>query len=420
VLPLEAQRLFPDSPARALILMLGAVMLAQIAMPAAGLWSDNVHSQLGKRRPVILVGTSLCLVTLTLCWYCSLTQTRLSLFFLVLLINQVGWNTIMAAHNGLVADTVASGQGNVGTSSGLSMAFMVGGSGLGVVGCLLFASLDFHLNYGLIALMLVVTVATVWFNSEEAPSYPDPTSEAQQRPTREVMLSLFWIDYNRYPNCFLVFATRCAYFAAHAPSTYLLYLLRDCFDLQDSYSQRMHLTKVVFATEIPAVCAAGICGLLIRHNSMKMQNVVWFGSALMGVLLPGFALMANILSASKDPTLLMAIGAGFGLGHGAYLAGDYSLAITTMQYDGASETEASRLLGFVGTACFVGGMISTPISSALIETFGQMFFPPTPPAVYSVQGYWAVFLLGSAFAIATSMLSMRIRTVGDEPEQATV
>merc|ERR1719159_751711 len=99
-------------------------MVAQAATPAAGLWSDNVHSHLGKRRPVILFGTTLCLVSLTLCWLCSLARTYITVFFLLLLVNQLGWNAIIAAHNGLVADTVSGGQANVGTSSGLSMGFM--------------------------------------------------------------------------------------------------------------------------------------------------------------------------------------------------------------------------------------------------------------------------------------------------------
>merc|ERR1719443_146305 len=85
IAPLEAQRLYPGNSSLALGAMASLCGAAQLVGPEVGYWSDAYRCRLGRRRPLLMISTSLILSSTFGLWFLSLERIGslyLCVFFL--------------------------------------------------------------------------------------------------------------------------------------------------------------------------------------------------------------------------------------------------------------------------------------------------------------------------------------------------
>ncbi len=59
VLPVEIERQFPSSPARTLAILVATAAAFTLLTPLIGMYSDRTTNRMGRRRPILIVGTIL-------------------------------------------------------------------------------------------------------------------------------------------------------------------------------------------------------------------------------------------------------------------------------------------------------------------------------------------------------------------------
>jgi len=109
VMPLDAERLWPQSHSMALGLLAALGGSAQLSGPLAGHWSDTYRSSLGRRRPLLVISASLtCSFTFAL-WYLSVQKLR-HIYAAVFFLQQLALNMLLSVQSGLVPDLVPESQ----------------------------------------------------------------------------------------------------------------------------------------------------------------------------------------------------------------------------------------------------------------------------------------------------------------------
>mmetsp|Transcript_51037 Transcript_51037/g.158070 ORF Transcript_51037/g.158070 Transcript_51037/m.158070 type:complete len:459 (+) Transcript_51037:102-1478(+) len=391
VLPAEAVWLFPGDESVYLGIFLSVVGLSQLICPVAGLASDRFRSRWGRRRPFILGGTAVALVSLTAMWLSSMHRWP-GIFFVALFSSQTALNIIDSAQRSIVPDFYREKMGEV---SGVVSSLQLGGNLFGMLYIMCSAESDFHLTYSIYLVMLSLTAAVVCLTTHET-----PTDQDEPRPlTWNDIRNSFWIDLDGDRDFFWVFLGRTFFYMATAVQTFIYYYLRDLMGANTEAVIRWRLGILALIATVVGLCATYPLGKVSDKVGRKI--LVYVACIAMGVAYAGYNL-CPFIGPDYGMAMVYVLGGLYGLGLGGYLSVDYALAIDCLpdKHKGSSEA-----LGLWGIAGFIGSSFGPLLGGILLEALGGW----GKGGHYGYPGYLLLLLLGSLFCLISASVTSFIR-----------
>jgi MFS family permease len=375
---------------------MGAI-IALIMPPVFGMLSDKTTSKFGRRRPFIISGSILLLVSTVMLAFSS----TIVIFIGGLFIYQVGSTATNAAYQALIPDRVPKEQR--GTASGyMGLMTIIGNVGSLGLASWLFAQVSltslrssaihqgatlFFSVTGIVVLIgLVITIIGV----REIPLVRSNV-ETLAIQERTVVRLRKWFAHNwlkpwREHNFTFVFITRFA--VMMGLSLFLTYV-------EYYFANVVHATNFVQSTAVVAVLAlAGAVFsaflLGIFSDRVKRTPVVCVSTSLMAV-----ASFIFVISPSNFP--LWILGILFGLGYGGFTSVDWALAIDVMP----SMESVGKDMAIWGTASFLPAIVAPLLGSAII--FIVSLFAPL------AFSYRMIFAAATVFLLLGAVIVLKIR-----------
>ena len=342
-------------------------LLATVVHPLAGWASDATRTPLGRRRPYLLGGGLLSVAGLA---WMAVGHGFAQLLGAVLVL-QFAYNVALAAYQAYIPELVPGG--GRGKASGFLGLMSSVGALVGAIGSLylVHGSTYRYMLAFLAALLLGGIALTVWGLPEAAPA---PRPAAGVRALRG------------YRDFVWVVATRgLVMLAFYSLLTYLAYYLKDVAGMQNYVAAS---SEVVAVTILAAACAAVWSGR--RSDAAGRKAIVCGAGVLMGLGAAAFLLARGLVP-------ILAVGAVFGLGYGAYIAVDWAL-ITDVLPDPSA---VARDMGFWGIATTLPQVVAPLIGGAVFLLLGGQ----------AVAAYRVIFGATCLYALVGSALVWQIRGV---------
>ncbi len=451
ILPSQVARIVGNlnkGTALAFVLVPGA-FVALFANPMFGWLSDRMHGRLaawGRRRPYILVGTLVnvgCLV-----WMANAHDIPTLLLGYILV--QFSSNAALAPFHALLPDMVLPEQR--GLTSGMLGLLGIGGyiGGVVVAGILVDSSKPLpiyqqgvQLAYGIImAIMIILMLVTIFSVREhrqvaEQVIAPGEVQSEKRRPwlTRSLLTTLvgttsaivlawgimaFWnelhitgfqfnsnvqqvilemlaavgimrlFDFNprRDPDFAWVLATRLMMMLGiYTIQTFLQYYMQDAVGVANPEQATTKFVILVSITSLISSFAAG--WLSDRFGRKRLVYISGFMMALVGVT---FVITHSF-------TIVIAAGAIFGLGYGAYQSVDWALVADVLP----SNKNSARDMGVWNVALSLPQVIAPALGGPIRDSFAHAGNP--------VLGYQILFIMAIVYCVIGTVTVRFIRGV---------
>jgi len=376
--------------------VLGAIITLFIP-PLIGLISDFTPGRLGRRRPYIIVGAIITMISAPV----LIKASSLAMLMIGLGVMLVGVNSITAGYQGLTPDLVPDEQR--GAASGY-MGFM---TILGKVGSLalaawLFAQVNLRsTGIGIIqkgavlyyastlAILLIAVIITV-VGVREVPFSRKHITLAQMESKLKFQFHEWfvhnWVTPWREYNFTIVFLTRAAVMMGLTLfMTFIEYYLANV----------AHITNFVQATATIAVLAllgAIFSALLLGIFSDYVKRVPLVSLAMTCMALAAFAF---VIFPGDIP--LWPLGVLFGLGYGAYMSVDWALSIDVLP---SSET-AGKDLGLSNA--------STTLPTVIAPLLGSVIITLLQHHGSTALGYRLIFATATFFLVVAAIGVLFVR-----------
>ncbi|MBX5455269.1 MAG: MFS transporter [Thermogemmatispora sp.] len=366
-----------------------------IVPPIVGLLSDHTSSPFGRRRPYIVVGGVLTLVSALL----LAGAVSVALLVVGLALFQFASNVVWAAYQGLLPDLVPEDQrgeasgymglmtilGNVG-SLGLA-AWLLGGVSLGSLGAPLIVrgALIYYVVTDLVMLLGILVTA---FGVHEMSYHPAAQAKSRLRSWEELRRWLVsnWIAPWRSSNFTIVFLTRfCVMMGLYLFMTFIEYY----------FANVAHVSN--FVQQTAAVATLALVGALLSTLGLGMLSDRFRRAPLvcLATLVMGLPALAFVVAPAALP--LWPLGLLFGLGYGAYTSVDWALAIDALP----SLEVAAKDLGLWGA--------SSNLPLTLAPLLGSLVISIAASQDQTALGYRLVFALAAFFLLLGAILVLRVR-----------
>mmetsp|Transcript_1028 Transcript_1028/g.1806 ORF Transcript_1028/g.1806 Transcript_1028/m.1806 type:complete len:449 (+) Transcript_1028:102-1448(+) len=392
VLPAEALRLFPTNEAFFLGLMMTAVAVAQLICPLAGLASDRCRSRWGKRRPFILLGTAVSLVSILGLWFSSQLKLGVS-FFACLFVSQVALNVIYSAQASIVPDNFKEDKGRV---SGIVSSLQLAGNLTGMTWIILTWQHDYHLTYGTHVVLLMVAAVIVCQIPEKSTDQ-EPSSPL----TWQDIKKSFTIDLDGDRDFFYVFVGRMFFYVSMSCTTFIYYYLRDLMLVSNEEVVRFRLAVLCLISTVIGLCASFPMGMASDNPKVGRKALIYFACSLMASVYIGYCLVPHTIGPGlKGMIAIYMLGGVYGLGFAGYLSVDYALALDCLPEKHKGSSEA---LGLWGIAGFAGSMLGPLLGSGILE------FHDVPGGGYTQRGYVLMLSMGVGFFVLSSLVTSLIK-----------
>jgi MFS family permease len=346
-------------------------LVAVVANPVAGAFSDRTTSRLGRRRPWVLWGALVGAAAIVLL---PLQGTVLGLALV--------WGVAQAAVNGSFAGITATipdqvpveqrgvASGWVGVSQTLGVVL-----GVAVVSFAVTGLTAGHWATAVLAVLLVVPFVV---------RLRDPVLSRTDRPPFVLgeFLRGFWISPKTYPDFAWAWITRFLVSLANAMATlYLLFFLQDAVHYPDpDEGQTIVIGIYALGTMLTAVL-----GGRMSDRSGRRKPYVIVSSLVMAVA-------ALMLAGFTSFGVVMVAAAVMGLGYGVYLAVDQALITQVLP----TARDRARDLGVINIANSLPQVLGPVVAAPLVTTFG---------------GYPVLYAVTAAVAVLGGVLVTRIRSV---------
>ena len=362
-------------------LLLGAgAFFATVLPPLVGAWSDRMSTRWGRRRPIVLGGTVVTVLSLLVMMTASTYQQLLLGYVAV----QIGSNAAGAAYSGLIPDVVAADE--VGRASGALSTMVLLGSAGGLGANVLFAAVHAaRLTYVAIAAVLVaVMVPTLRVTRGEGrtPARPPATGTARQRAAA-------FLRPLRGGDFAWVVGTRMLITAGISTiSPFTFYFFRDVVGVSnpDLFNPVWLLVVLAFAAPL------GFAGGRLSDRHGRKRFVYASGG------LQAFVAVVFIALYPTAVPLVLALGAVYGVGYGLYIAVDWALACDTLPQRDASAKD----MGLFHVALSLPGNIVPAVAGLVLSAVN---------AHQANAGYRVVFSFAIVFFLLGTVLVRRVRSV---------
>lgn len=374
-------------------LMIGAAVISLFMPPIVGRLSDKTVGGLGRRRPYIMIGGLLLLISTPL----LVISSSVALFVSGLALLLIGKNILTPAYQSLVPDQVPVEQRGAAAGYIGGMTILGNVVGLGLAALLLGGVSQHASSFGLIrsnagiyyivtaCLVLVGLVITI-FGVREIPSLAHTREMVRQREqvVKGAVLRFLhdWLSPWHSYNFTMVFLTRASLMLGL--SLFMTYI-------EYYFARVQHANNFVQAAGIVAIlalCGAVVSGVLsgvLADRIRRRVPVVCGATVCMSTAALAFVLFPNQLM-----TWIWPLGVLFGLGYGAYSSVDWALSIDVLP----SMEQAGKDLGVWNASATLPAVIAPLIGSLIISAatgFGQ-----TALGYRLIFGAAALFLLLAA------------------------
>ena len=368
----------------ALGLVLGSGAFFAMAMPPlVGAWSDRLHTRWGRRRPIIVlgtVGTLLSLVSL-------LVAHSYAMVLIGYGIGQLFSNAAGAAYAALIPDIVPAAE--VGRASGWLSTMQLLGSAVGLAGnAALSAAHHSQLTYLSIAGALVASLGPTLRAASGDVATPPASAPVREpaslrRRVAEFLRPLTTGDFA------WVIATRLVVtsgISAVTPFTFAFF--RDVVKVGDPDVFNPLWLLVVLAAATPFGLIGGR-----MSDRLGRKRFVYASGALQAVVAIVFVAVYP-----TSATLVLALGAVYGVGYGFYVSVDWALACDTLP----DPTAAAKDMALFHVALTLPGNVVPAVAGAGLDALN---------AHSANSGYRAVFGSAALCFVAGTVLVRRIRGV---------
>lgn len=440
LLPLEAERLFPDRPSLALGLMAASTGAAQLIGPIAGHWSDGYRSRIGRRRPcVVMLALTAWTLTygLSVCSQLGMSELFVATFFL----QQAAWCALFSIQMGVVPDLVPDEQ--VAVSGGAASAnLMVGACGALLISQLL-SDLPPHVQYVFISGLTIVCCVLFFIAADEKSSLNLPQQDVSDQGFLWRVVSKYRLDFASFPDFTKLLVSKTIYNSSIVVKGFLMFFMQDTFSMGGAGEERRLASKIAFAAVMCAAPSAVAGSIFLdaddpsqdkRTVSRNVAAGVWrarclaiFGSLWMGLVWAGPIVIGMSVPANADvgPWMShMIIGCCiWGLGQGSYLAGDQALTYLLVP----SRKEASRYLGFSSLCSTLGTTLGGFSCGMLLHMFGrkdgvapssllELSADLSAAPGYMFRGYAAIFVFAVTSNLLITTVMWSIKVPSDSPQ----
>ncbi|HEY7200003.1 MAG TPA: MFS transporter [Candidatus Dormibacteraeota bacterium] len=351
-------------------------IFAMVLPPLVGALSDHLHTPWGRRRPIMVAGVLGVVLALVVMWSAqSYPPLLIGFVMVVAFINVAG-----GAYAGLIPDLVKGTE--VGLASGLLGLFVQLGSVASLLVVLVMStSGQVRLTYGVIIIVAILSLLpTLWAASREREV---PVPERPTRDLRDFVAPLWsgdfgWAFFTRFLNAS----------AFYAILPFLLLAFRDLFGIANPGTITSLFELIVTVVAVP--CAI-IGGLLSDRQGRK--RFVYLAGGLQTLVLLLF------LGGSSLPlTLVMVLGAVYGIGYGLWSSVDWALGIDTLP----DRDRPAKDLGLYHVADALPRVLLPLLVGGMLDAVNA-----TSPNA----GYRVLFLLAAVLYAGGSFLVSRIRSV---------
>ncbi|HLI07559.1 MAG TPA: MFS transporter [Ktedonobacteraceae bacterium] len=376
-----------------------ASVVSLLMPPLVGRLSDRTTSRFGRRRPYIVAGGSLLLVSTPL----LASAGNVGIFLLGLSILHIGNNVVTSSYQSFVPDLVPKSRR--GEASGFVGAMTILGNvaSLGLAALLLgsvsqqsssqsLIRSHASLYYILTAFILVVGII-ITLGIREVPFKPGSRVERQERASiRHRFTRWFiqnWVAPWRAYNFTVVFLTRfCIMLGLALFMTYIEYY----------FARVQHVTNFVQVTAIVAILAlaggvvSGVLSGIFSDRLRRRAPLVSVATISMSTAAAGF-----VIFPSSVAIWLWPLGIIFGLGYGVYMSVDWALSIDALP----SLENAGKDLGLWDSSGTLPAIIAPLIGNLILNVadfFGQIDL-----------GYRLVFSAAAAFLIVAAIFILQVR-----------
>jgi len=354
------------------LLQIAGMLIAIVVQPTIGSLSDYTISRFGRRKPYILIGTTLDFIFLV---GLATSNTVVAVAAFVTLL-QFSSKFAQGPFQGYVPDLVAAPQ--VGLASGMVGLFTV----LGVVTGTALATLglvtgDFLFPTIALGVVHVATMLSLFFRLDEGRrakdrggrSWPSVAAEAWGR------------DILRERSFLFLVASR---FFILGGSAFLIVLLVPYLERALGIANNDDRALLILGTTLVAVLCTVAATIPAARLSQRVgrKRVIYATTAIS-------ALGMTIAALAPTP-LVLAVGAIFvGVGGGSFLAVDWALMT-----DIIPKASAGRYMGVSNVATATNGVVSAFIGGLIIDAFARAGTPELGPRVaFLVAPFW--FAIGA-------------------------
>ncbi|MFI6646889.1 MFS transporter [Streptomyces sp. NPDC050529] len=372
LLPLQLEHIDPHDKNDALSLVTGlGALVAVLANPLAGAWSDRTTSRFGRRRPWILGGALAGAAGLSI----TATQHTVAGVAIGWCLAQAGLNAMLAGVTTPIADRVPIAQrAQVSGWTGIMQSF-----GL-VLGALITTLLITGVRSGYVTLAVLTVALALPFVLRHAEP-PLPRALRPAFDARAFARSL-WVSPRRHPDFGWAWLTRFLINLGNALGTlYLFYYLADAVHYGDPG------TGVLILTVIYTLCAAltAIPAGVLSDRMGRRKVFVVLCSLVM-------AAAAVLLSLFHTWPSAIAAAAVLGAGYGIYLAVDQALVTQVLP----EATDRAKDLGVINIANSGPQVLAPALASPIITHLG---------------GYTGLYLTAALVILVGGLLVNRVRGV---------
>jgi len=354
------------------VLQVAGMLIAVLVQPTIGSLSDYTISRFGRRKPYILIGTTLDLVFLV---GLATSNTVLAVAAFVTLL-QFSSNFAQGPFQGYVPDLVAAPQ--VGLASGMVGLFTV----LGVVTGTALATLglvtgDFMFPTIALGVVHVATMVSLFFRLDEGRRAKDRGG----RSWPAIAAEAWGTDILRERSFLFLVASR---FFILGGSAFLIVLLVPYLERALGIADNDERAVLILGTTLVAVLCTAAATIPAARLSQRVgrKRVIYAATAIS-------ALGMTIAALAPTPPVL-AVGAIFvGVGGGSFLAVDWALMT-----DIIPKASAGRYMGVSNVATATNGVVAAFIGGLIIDAFVRAGTPGLGPRVaFLVAPFW--FAIGA-------------------------
>jgi MFS family permease len=354
-------------------------ILAVLVPPLTGLLSDHLHTPLGRRRPLVVVGLAGNVLGLAIMATAS-SYWRLVAGYLVI---QLFNNAAGAAYAAIIPDQVAGRE--YGRASGWLAAMYNLGGILGVLATLIFSTLHMiTATYWVIAVVVVLSFFPILALATEGPAPARAPRKPVGQAVRDFLAPLAGGDF-----AWVVLTRLFVTGAINVVAYFLSPFFANVIHVPNASQFTSIWLLLVFIAAVPLGWAGG--GWSDRTGR---KPFVYGSGAFQGLV----ALIFIIFYPRAQP-ILLALAVIYGLGYGLYYAVDWALAVDTLpdRYGAAAKD-----MGLFHVAYTLPQVIMPVIGGALIEALN---------GVSPGNGYRIVFALSIVFFGLGTVLVSRIRAI---------
>lgn len=402
-LPWQAQLMGGDAvKGQTLGIVLGfGAFVSMVVAPVFGALSDRIVTRFGRRRPWMVLGTTMNVIGLFALAYIPKPNdlSILPLYIFAFMWVEFWNNVATAPYSALIPDIVPLVQR--GSASGWYGLMNILGTAVGAMAPFLFTTdgvTNITALYWFTAIILILaTLGTVIFTHE-----PQVTKHLPPFDLKHFALHLFsplkdhdfrWVFMTRFLMVMGTFTVQqfLQYYMGDVVKTFNFLNL---FTASNAIEATSVFLGLFLVGALPSSISAGI--LSDRYGRKLM---VYISSAFQAAVPIIFVIFA------PDFAITALLGLIFGIGYGAYQSVDWAMASEVLP----SEDDYAKDMGVWHIAFTLPQVIAVPIAGVLLDNFNRI--GAEPGGVPPMFGYTVIFALATLYFILGTVLVRRIRKV---------